>query len=108
MLGLIYLQVSNSISNINKTNKKFELYTDIFDEFSFTELKYEHEEILSISDSTPYHLQHEKIGPRIIEAYRKLRLEKPSNDAYIILILGFSRLPLRDFESYLRRFGWRW
>ena len=33
-------------------------------------LKDELEEILSISDYTPYHLQHEKIGPRIIEAYR--------------------------------------
>ena len=78
------------------------LYTDTFDEFFFTELKGELEEILSISDITPYHLQHEKIGPRIFETYRKLRLEKSSTDGYIIILMGYARSPFRDFESYLR------
>ena len=75
MIGLITLEVCNSIFNIIVENNKFELYTDTFDEFSFSELKDDLEEILSISDVTPQHLQHEIIGPRIIEAYRKLRLE---------------------------------
>ena len=35
MLGLTDLEVHSSIFNINKTNNKFELYTDTFDEFSF-------------------------------------------------------------------------
>ena len=35
MIGLTSLEVYNSIFNINKTNNKFELYTDTFDEFSF-------------------------------------------------------------------------
>ena len=39
MLGLIDLEVYNSIFNITKEKNKFELYTDTFDEFSFTELK---------------------------------------------------------------------
>ena len=39
MLGLIDLEVYNSIFNITKENNKFELYTDTFDEFSFEELK---------------------------------------------------------------------
>ena len=38
MLGLIGLEVYNSIFNITKENNKFELYTDTFDEFSFLEL----------------------------------------------------------------------
>ena len=54
--------------DINTTNNKFELYTDIFDEFACEELKDELEEILNVSDITPYHLRHEKIGPHKIEA----------------------------------------
>ena len=58
--------------------------------------------MLSISDITPYHLQHEKTRPRNFEAYRKLGLEKSSTVGYFFLLLGFSRSPFRDFESYLR------
>ena len=102
MLGLTDLEVYNSIFNITKENNKFELYTDNFDEFSFEELKDELEGILNISDFTPYHLQHETVGPRIIQAYRNLRSEKSNTDGYIILLLGYARSPFRDFESYLR------
>ena len=69
MIGLTSLEVYNSIFNINQENNKFELYTDTFDEFSFTALK----KILNISDITPHHLQRETVGPRIIQAYRKLK-----------------------------------
>ena len=79
-----------------------ELYTDNFDEFSFEESKDELEEILSISDMTPQHLQHEKIGPRIFEAYKKLGLGKLSTDGYVILLMGYAKSPVRDFEGYLR------
>ena len=52
MIGLTNLEVYNSILNITEKNKKFELNTDIFDEFSFTELKEEPELILDIVDHT--------------------------------------------------------
>ena len=68
MIGLIGLEVYSSICIISTTNNDFEHYTDNFDEFSFEELKYEIEEILIISDITPYHLECEKIGPRFFEA----------------------------------------
>ena len=58
MIGLPRLDVSNSILFITKENSQFELHTDTFDEFSFIEIKDELEEILSISDITPNHLQH--------------------------------------------------
>ena len=74
----------------------------IFDEFSFEELKDELEEIPNISDITPYRLRHEKIGPRIIEAYRKLRLEKSNTDGYIILLMGETRSLFGDFKSFFR------
>ena len=89
MIGLTSLEVYNSIFNINATNNKFELYTDNFDGFSFTAIKDELEEIPNISDITPYHLQHERTGTRIIQAYRKLGLEKSSTNGFIIYNNGF-------------------
>ena len=102
MLGLTSLEIYNSIFNVTEHNINFELYTDTFDDFSSDKLKNELEEILSISDITPYHLQHETIGPRITEANKRIGLEKTSTDGYIILLLGYARSAFRDFESYLR------
>ena len=39
MIGLTSLEVYISIFNINQESNKFELYTDTFDEFPFTELE---------------------------------------------------------------------
>ena len=102
MLGLIDLEVYNSIFNITKENNKFELYTDTFDEFSFLELKDELEEFFNIPDITDSHLEDETLAPRIIETYLKLGSDKSSHDGYIILMMGYARSPFRDFESYLR------
>ena len=102
MLGLIDLEVYHSIFNITKENNKFELYTDTFDEFSFTELKDELEEILNIPNNTEDHLEDETLAPRIAETYWKLRSDKSKHDGYTILLLGYARSQFRDFESYLR------
>ena len=80
MLGLLSLEIYNSIFNITEENNKTELYTDNFDELSFEELEDELDEILTISQITPNYLQHQFIGPRIIQVYRKLGLEKSSTD----------------------------
>ena len=105
MLALIDLEVYNSIFNINTTTNKFELYTHIYDEFSFAELKDELEEVLELSDITDDHLKDETIVPRIIETYKKLRLEKTSIDGYLILMMCYARSPFRDLESFLRMTG---
>ena len=102
MLGLIDLEVYNSIFNITEENNKFELYTDTFDKFSFEELKDEVEEIPNIPNITGDHLEDETIVPRIIEAYRKLRSERPTTDGYNVLLMGYARSLFRDFENYLR------
>ena len=102
MLGLIDLEVYNSIFNITEENNKFELYTDTFDEFSFEELKDEVEEILNIPNITDEHLEDETLAPRIAETYWKLRSDKSKNDGYTILLMGYARSQFRDFESYLR------
>ena len=102
MVGLTNLEVYNSIFNINATNNKFELYTDTFDEISPEELKVELGEIPNISDITPYHLRHEKTGPRLIKASSKERLEKSSTDGCILLLMGYARSPFWDLATYLR------
>ena len=91
MLGLIDLEVYNSIFNMTKENNKFELYTNTFDEFSFEELKDEIEEILNIPEITDDHLEDDILAPRIAETYRKLRSDKSSHDGYIILLMGYAR-----------------
>ena len=102
MLGLIDLEVYNSIFNITKENNKFELYTDTFDEFSFEEVKDEVEEILNIPEITDDDLEDDILAPRIAETYRKLRSDKSCYDGYIILLMGYARSLFRDFESYFR------
>ena len=74
-----------------KKNKKFQLYKDTSDEFSFEELKDELEEIPSIPSITDDHLEDETKGPRIFKTYWKIRAEKSSTDAYIIISMGYAR-----------------
>ena len=102
MLGLIDLEVYNSIFNITKENNKFEIYRDDSNKFGFIELKDELEEILNISHITKEHLDDKVLGPRIIDEFFKLSHEKENTDGYMILLLGYAESPFRDFESYLR------
>ena len=102
MLGLVDLEVYNSIFNITEENNKFELYRDTSDKFGFLELKDEIEEILDISHITNEHLDDEILGPQIIDEFIKLSTEKRNSDGYMILLYGYTRSRFRDFESYLR------
>ena len=102
MIGLVDLEVYNSIFNITEENNKFELYRDTSDKFGFLELKDEIEEILDISHITNEHLDDEILGPQIIDEFIKLSTEKRNSDGYMILLYGYTRSRFRDFESYLR------
>ena len=102
MIGLTSLEVYNSIFNITKRNNKFEIYRDTSPKFGFLDSKNELEAILNFPNITPKHLQDDEIGPRIIDECLKLSHEKKNSGGYMILILGYSRSLLRDFESYLR------
>ena len=57
MIGKTSLEVYSSVFNLTEGDKKFKFFTDLFDEFLFTELKDELEEFLGISDKSPKHLQ---------------------------------------------------
>ena len=102
MIGLIDLEIYNSIFNITEENNKFELYTDNFDEFSYRELEDEIAEILNITEITDDHLDDKATADRIAETYWKLRSDKITYDGYIILLTGYARSLFRDVESYLR------
>ena len=86
MIGITNLEVYNSFFDITEENNNFELYTNIFDEFSSEELDDELEDIPIISDITPSLLQHVLIGVRIIPKYRKLISEKSNTNGYINLL----------------------
>ena len=72
ILGLIDLEVYNSIFNITNENKKVELSTDNSDGFSFEELKDEVEEDLNIPNITDNYLENETLGARIIKTFWEL------------------------------------
>ena len=105
MLGLSDLEVYNSIFNITEDKNKFEIYRDSSNKFGFIELTDELEEILNISHISQEHLQNDEIGPRIIDEFFKLSTERRNSDGYTILLLGYARSQIRDFESYLRIIG---
>ena len=102
MLGLVDLEVYNSIFNITEENNKFEIYRDTSTKFRFLELKDEPEEVLGIPHITREHLLDDETASRIIDEYHNLSHEKKSSDGYTILLLNYSRSQFRDFESYLR------
>ena len=102
MIGLVDLEVYNSIFNITEESTKFEIYRDTSAKFGFLELKDELEEILNISHITDKHLDDEVLGQRIIDEYNKLSRERMNTDGYMLLLLDYGRSLFRDFESYLR------
>ena len=59
MIGLVDLEIYNSVFNITKGNNKFELYMDTSDEFPFEELKDEVEDIIGIPNFTDDNLEDE-------------------------------------------------
>ena len=102
MLGLVNLEVYNSIFNITEENNKFEIYRDIPTKFQFLDLRDELEEILGIPHITRDHLLDDETATRNIDEYHKLSHEKKNSDGYTILLINYSRSQFRDFESYLR------
>ena len=73
VIGLTDLEVYNSIYKITK---KLKLYTDVFDEFKFVELKDELEEIFNLEEITHKNLQDDILGPFVIKFYKKIKTRK--------------------------------
>ena len=104
-VGLVDLEVNNSIFNITEENNKFEL-SKFPDEkaggISYTKVKDEIEKDLDISDITAVDLQHDIIGPIIIDEYREQVTKRMKDGGYMNILSGYTRSVFQDFESYLR------
>ena len=105
MLGLIDLEVYNSIFNITKQNNKFELYKFPDEKsggVSYEKVRDEIERDLDISDITATDLQDDIIGPIIIEEYREPVTKRMKEDKYMNILARYTGSVFQDFESYLR------
>ena len=101
MLGLVSLELYQSIFNITQENTEFELFThDSDDDFSFVELKDKVAEVLGLADITAEELEHEIHGPDLNKINRKLSIEKSLG--FYVLLYDYTHSTFRDFESYLR------
>ena len=105
MLGLVDLEVYNSIFNITEENNKFKIYK--FPEekaggITYRKVRDEIEKDLDIEDITAEDLQDDIIGPIIIEEYREQVTKRMKDDGYMNIIAKFTNSVFQDFESFLR------
>ena len=105
MLGLVDLEVYNSIFNITEENNKFKIYK--FPEekaggITYTKVRDEIEKDLDIEDITAEDLQDDIIGPIIIEEYKKQVTKRMKDDKYLEILAGYTNSVFQDFESFLR------
>ena len=105
MLGLVDLEVYNSIFNITEENNKFELY-NFPDEkaggVTYEKVRDEIEKDLDIEDITAEDLQDDIIGPIIIEEYKEQVTKRMNDEQYMNILAIYTRSVFQDFESFLR------
>ena len=105
MIGLVDLEVYNSIFNITKDNNKFELYKfpdEKVGGISYTKVRDEIERDLDIADITDIDLQDDITGPIIIEEYRKQVAKRMNDGQYMNILARYTSSVFQDFESFLR------
>ena len=105
MLGLIDLEVYNSVFNITEENNKFQLYKFPDEKsggISYIKVRDEIERDLGISDITATDLQDDIIGPIIIEEYREQVTKRMKDDKYRKILAIYTSSVFQDFKSFLR------
>ena len=105
MIGLVDLEVYNSIFNITEENNNFQLYKFPYEEsggISYTKVRDEIERDLDISDITAADLQDDIIAPIIIEEYKKQVTKRMEDGGFMKILAGYVISVFQDFESYLR------
>ena len=105
VLGLVDLEVYNSIFNITEENNKFQLYKFPDEKaggVTYEKVRDEIEKDLDIEDITASDLQDDIIGPIIIDEYREQVTKRMKDDNYMEILAGYTRSVFQDFESYLR------
>ena len=105
VLGLVDLEVYNSIFNITEENNKFQLYKFPDEKaggITYEKVKDEIEKDLDIEDITAEDLQDDIIAPIIIEEYKKQVTKRMKDVGYMNIVADYVRSVFQDFESYLR------
>ena len=104
-MGLVDLEVYNSIFNITEQNNKFQHYKFPDEKaggVTYEKVRDEIEKDLDISDITATDLQDDLIGPIIIEEYRKQVTKRMKDDEYMKILADYVSSVFQDFESFLR------
>ena len=105
MIGLVDLEVCNSIFNITEENSKFKLYKFPDEKaggVTYEKVRDEIEKDLDIEDITPADLHDDIIAPIIIEEYREQVTKRMKDIGYMNILAGYNSSVFQDFESYLR------
>ena len=105
MIGLVNLEVYNSIFNITEENNKFELYKmpdDKIGGVTYEKVKDEIERDLDISDITTEDLQDDIIAPIIIKEYKEQVTKRMNDEQYMNILAIYTSSVFQDFESFLR------
>ena len=103
MIGLIDLEVYNSIFNITEENNKLQLYK--FPEagdVAYERVRDEIEKDLDFEDITAADLQDEIIGPIIIEEYKEQVSKRMKDEQYMDILAIYTSSVFQDFVSFLR------
>ena len=105
MIGLVDLEVYNSIFNITEENNKFKLYK-FPDEKSggvtYEKVREEIEKDLDIEDITAADLQDDIIGPIITQEYKGTSSKRMKVEQYMNILAIYTSSVFQDFESFLR------
>ena len=105
VLGLVDLEVYNSIFNITEENNKFQLYKFPDDKaggVTYEKVRDEIEKDLGIEDITASDLQDDIIAPFIIEEYKEQATKRMKDGQYMNILAIYTRTVFQDFESFLR------
>ena len=105
MIGLIDIEVYNSIFNIAEENNKFKLYKFPDEKaggVTYAKVRDEIEKDLDIEDITAEDLQDDIIGPLIIEEYEEQVTKRMNDEQYMNILAIYTSSVFQDFESFLR------
>ena len=105
MIGLVNLEVFNSLFKIAEENNNFELYKFPDEKaggISYTKVRDEIQRDLDIEDITAADLQDEIIAPIIIEGYREQVTKRMEDEQYMNILAVYTSSVFQDFESFLR------
>ena len=106
MIGLVNLEVYNSLFNITEENNKFKLYKFPDEKtggITYTKVRDENERDLDISEITDEDLQDDIIAPNIIKEFKEQVTKRMEDGGYMNILARYTDSVFQDLESFLRK-----